>query len=158
MMWAVNEGHPKVVKLLLKHGADATKTTKDGNTALMAASIKGHDHIVKIILDSGLGGGAEGGAEEGGQEGGESMRVAAERAAARGKKTTLEFDIDNSNTEGSTALLWAARKNHLAALKVLLDRGAKIDKHDRSGSSPLMWAAYHGYVEEGRGGERAEGG
>ena len=59
MMWAVNEGHPKVVKLLLKHGANATKTTKDGNTALMAASIKGHDHIVKIILDSGLGGGGE---------------------------------------------------------------------------------------------------
>ena len=87
------------------------------------------------------------------------MRVAAERAAQRGKKTTLEFDIDNSNTEGSTALLWAARKNHLAALKVLLDRGAKIDKHDRSGSSPLMWAAYHGYVEEGRGrkGDSEEG-
>jgi ankyrin repeat protein len=40
-----------VVKLLLKHGADAQAAATTGWTALHAASKNGHESVVKILLE-----------------------------------------------------------------------------------------------------------
>ena len=48
---AAHEGHPDIVSILLKQGADVNKTTTSGrNTALMLACKKGHVAVVKVLL------------------------------------------------------------------------------------------------------------
>jgi ankyrin repeat protein len=41
------------MKLLFKKGADVNAAGKDGFTALMAVSLKGHTEVVKFLLDKG---------------------------------------------------------------------------------------------------------
>ena len=43
------EGHLDIAKLLLDKGADVNAKSKDGDTALMAASEKGHTKIVELL-------------------------------------------------------------------------------------------------------------
>ena len=48
-MAASHEGHIDIVKLLLDKGADVNAKSKDGDTALKAASVKGHTEIVELL-------------------------------------------------------------------------------------------------------------
>ena len=53
LMWAAQEGHEAVVKLLLDKGAAVDKALKDGHTALIIAAQKGHAAVAKVLLDKG---------------------------------------------------------------------------------------------------------
>ena len=53
----------------------------------------------------------------------------------------LVTDIDHRDAEGMTALMWVATSRNKAALKVILDRGAKLDVRSKDGRTALMWAA-----------------
>ena len=54
LMWAANNGHTQVVKLLLERRADVNvKKIDTGVTALMMASHEGHTEVVKLLLDKG---------------------------------------------------------------------------------------------------------
>ncbi|KAK3903332.1 hypothetical protein C8A05DRAFT_14717, partial [Staphylotrichum tortipilum] len=48
---------------------------------------------------------------------------------------------------GRTALSYAARGGHTAAVKTLLEMGAKVDvdAKDNDGRRPLLWAAVNGH-------------
>jgi ankyrin repeat protein len=48
---AAQEGHPKVVKLLLDAGADKDKTA-NGQTSLSIATNNGHTEVVQLLLDA----------------------------------------------------------------------------------------------------------
>ena len=48
---AAQEGHSKVVKLLLDAGADKDKTA-NGQTSLSIATEKGHTEVVQLLLDA----------------------------------------------------------------------------------------------------------
>lgn len=47
------KGSPYMMSILIKHGADISKTDRDGNTALMAAAKHSRNDNVKILLDAG---------------------------------------------------------------------------------------------------------
>jgi len=53
MLIASFQGHDKIVRLLLKHGASPNRGAKDGATPLIAASSGGHKKIVKALLKAG---------------------------------------------------------------------------------------------------------
>lgn len=53
LTFAVLQNQPKVVRLLVKNGADASAGAMDGNTALHAAVFLGYDKIVKELLRAG---------------------------------------------------------------------------------------------------------
>ena len=50
---ASSEGHTKMVKILLDHGAHVNQRNKNGMCALDNACEKGHTAVVKILLEHG---------------------------------------------------------------------------------------------------------
>jgi ankyrin repeat protein len=52
LMFAAAEGHVKVVRLLLEHGADPSLKDADGDTAESFATQKGHPDVVEILKAS----------------------------------------------------------------------------------------------------------
>ena len=62
-------------------------------------------------------------------------------------KVRLKADttvINTAGPDGTTALYWAARGDHLAIVRMLLAAGAKVDAADRYGITPLALAAVNG--------------
>lgn len=47
------EGNTAVAKMLIQHGADASRKDKEGKTVLMLAALNGHEELVKLLLDNG---------------------------------------------------------------------------------------------------------
>ena len=56
--WASYHGHAKVVKYLLKSGAQVDAETKDQYTALHIAAKEGQEEVANILLEHGAGLGA----------------------------------------------------------------------------------------------------
>jgi ankyrin repeat protein len=50
---ATKHNSPKVVRVLLKHGADVNTKDKDGETSLSLAEEKGYSQIVQILKQAG---------------------------------------------------------------------------------------------------------
>lgn len=50
-MYAAYYGHADIVKLLLAHGADKTRVTKKGETALSIAQKKKFESVVALLLE-----------------------------------------------------------------------------------------------------------
>ena len=55
--------------------------------------------------------------------------------------------IDQPDKRGMTALMWAVRYNNCPMIKILLDRGADVNKRNNSGMTPLMKAAHDGQID-----------
>ena len=112
LMRAARAGDTAVIRLLLESGADATLTTKDGNTALMFAAGVGYRdkntrgnerdalEAVKIFVDAGL-------------------------------------DVHQANTRGETALHGAADRGADTIAQFLVDRGAGLNVKSKQGFTPL---------------------
>jgi len=56
-------------------------------------------------------------------------------------------DVNCTNYENDTPVLWAARGNHMATVRLLMSRGAKLNLQNDEGSTPLYWAIRHGYCD-----------
>ncbi len=137
-------GQMDVVRTLLAsrykmvNGADAWF-----RTALMHASMKGHDAIVKGLLLHG----ADVNCTD------KDRWTALMFAASFGCVSTIEMllshgaALDHSDIDGLTPLMIAARNGHVAALKSLLARGADATRTDAAGKTALMHAAAKGHVE-----------
>ena len=54
-------------------------------------------------------------------------------------------DVAAANNDGSTALMWAARRGHEAVAQLLLQHGADVAAANNDGSTALMWAARRGH-------------
>jgi len=112
LMRAARAGDTESIRLLLDHGADATLTTKDGNTALMFAAGVGYRdknthgtergalEAVKIFVDAGL-------------------------------------DLRRSNAKGDTALHGAADRGADAVVQYLVEHGAELNARTKQGFTPL---------------------
>ncbi len=73
-----------------------------------------------------------------------------ELAFAAGKKhiEVVRNSLAGARREaGSEALMRACLIGHLAAVKALLDRGAKVNQNDSNGWTPLMEAAFGGHAD-----------
>jgi ankyrin repeat protein len=53
LLIAAENGHEKVVKVLLDSGAEKEAKEKGGRTALHIAAQKGHERIVTLLQESG---------------------------------------------------------------------------------------------------------
>src|SRR5689334_9770027 len=53
LMLAASAKQLDIVQLLVSRGADVNATNEDGSTALMAAVVKGHVHVVRVLLAAG---------------------------------------------------------------------------------------------------------
>jgi len=68
----------------------------------------------------------------------------AEEALARGAS------VNESDSNGTTALMWAVVNNHIDIVSLLLERGADVNLREHEGVTALMWAAENGRVDEAK--------
>ncbi len=79
----------------------------------------------------------------------EGLREAAMKGDAAGVKGFLAkgADVDGASEFGATSLIFAADRGHLEIVKMLLERGADVNRKDTTyQSSPIIWAAYNGHT------------
>lgn len=55
-------------------------------------------------------------------------------------------DPNHTESDGWSALHWAARKGHEQVCELLLQYGAKIDAKDKGCNTPLDWAESRDYT------------
>jgi ankyrin repeat protein len=129
--FAARAGHLDVVEILLRHGADVNALDNRGRSALMEAchggpwKLEPSEDIIQRLLDHGA-------------------HVDLFAAAATGRTGLIEeiLDreggvIDAEDGRGKTALFYAAHNNRLAAVKLLVERGADVNRSDAVGTAAL---------------------
>jgi ankyrin repeat protein len=129
--YAAMAGNFDVADMLLRFDADVNALDSHGMTPLMHACHAGPwksqpaDDIIQLLLDN-------------------NARVDLFQAAAMGRtaliETLLDQDgslIDASDDDGNTALFHAARNNRFAAVKLLVERGADVNRSDAVGIAAL---------------------
>ena len=145
LMYAAGEGRFDVVKYLINHGADVSKTNVDKETALHYASEYGQLKVAELLLSRGAGIDVED----------KWCRTPLMLAAARGHSDILLCLINHGadlnktkfNVHKRTALHYAIEYGHLKVVELLLSKGAGIDVEDEDGHTPLMLAALRGHSD-----------
>jgi ankyrin repeat protein len=59
----------------------------------------------------------------------------------------LEYNIDNQNENGDTALIRASSRGHTEVVKFLIKEGADVNTKDIFGNTALTLASLGGYIE-----------
>ncbi len=120
---AAQSSDTELMKLLLEYKADPFLATANGDTALTAAGGVGWVEGVTY--------------ERSPQDNVDAIRMLMD----------LGFDPNGANSEGRTALMGAALKGRNAAVQLLVDRGAKLEQHDRgSRDTDKMGSAAAGHT------------
>jgi ankyrin repeat protein len=112
LMRAARAGDTAAIRLLLDAGADAKRTTKDGNTALMFAAGVGYR---------------------------DKNTRGAERDALEAVKIFVSagFDVRQRNSREETALHGAADRGADTIVQYLVDHGAELNVKTKQGFTPL---------------------
>jgi ankyrin repeat protein len=129
--YAARSGHRDVVEILLRYHSDVNALDNRSRTALMEACHGGPwkfepaEDIIQLLLDH-------------------NAQVDLIQAAATGRTdliaSILDRDggvIESLDAEGKTALFHAAQNNRLAAVKLLVERGADVNRSDAVGIAAL---------------------
>ncbi len=125
-----------IMRALAARGADPTATPADGTTALIAAIAAGidsgpsaSDRRERRLDPLELAAKAE-------------RRVEEERLTLETVTLALEagVDVNAANNAGDTALHQATAKGLLAVIRMLAERGAKLDAENKRGATPLRVA------------------
>ena len=129
--FAARAGHLGVVDVLLRYHADVNALDHRGTSALMEAchggpwKLEPAEDIIQRLLDNGA-------------------QVDLFQAAAMGRTSLiasiLDRDvsaIDTRDAQGKTALFHAAHNNRLAVVKLLVERGADVNRSDAVGTAAL---------------------
>jgi len=152
LLLAIDGLRSRIALLLIERGADVNTETFDPGgkerTALMWASEKGLDDVVRALLAKGAPVNARNDVGE------TALLVGAQSFQSFGKnqaavvKTLLEAgaDIEARSSKGGTALMRAAPESN-GVLAVLLDRGANVNAATNAGFTALMIAADAGHIE-----------
>jgi uncharacterized protein len=113
---AALSGDIEVMRLLLAHGADPNIATKQGSTALMAAS--GINWVPGQILSHSEADYVE------------AVKLCLERGA----------DVNATNSLGMMAMHGAANRGWESIIQILADHGSKLDVTDIGGRTPMILA------------------
>jgi len=170
-------GNARGITFMVSHGANPDVEDKEGQTALMIASVGGYGDVVETLVkhkadvnkkhqQSGitalmlaaaydhpdvvrilLDNGAQIDAKD------DSGWTALIHAASYGHSDTVRTllnrgaDANAKNSDSHTALSFAALEGHTDTVKALLDGGSAIDSKDDNGRTALMLAAAKGHTE-----------
>jgi ankyrin repeat protein len=123
LMWAAAEHHPEVVKLLLAHGADWKVRSFDRETKMPKLSAASS---VTPIARGGF----------------TAFLFTAREGDVESAKVMLEggVDIDQTDVDGTNALVVSIMNKKYTFAKFLLDRGANPNLADDKGRAPLYAA------------------
>ena len=134
LMFAARTGRPEVLNLLLEAGAkvDAKETMRQ-TTALMWAAEQGHAEAIRLLVAAGADINAQSTIEE-----------------AKKRRGVVYKQGENQHTGGVTPLVLAARQGNLAAVKVLAENGADLNKGAGDGTTAMVVAIQNGHYDVAR--------
>jgi ankyrin repeat protein len=125
-----------------KHDVYSTRVSGP-EQILLWASRRGHDAIIKTLLDNGTN------VETRDRRGYTPLAAAAYEGYDNVVRLLLDKGADREarNKNARTPLALATRKGDVDSLKLLIQRGADIDSRDSFGDTPLTVAATHSHEE-----------
>jgi cytohesin len=157
LMWAADEAHAPAVKFLIEHGADLNARSNPASRGRGPALGKANDPRKAVA--------AQGAAVARGQAldlaqlreaearanaaAAEAARDAADDAADQAAVGFARNRVPPNDGGQLTALIYAARSDDLATVKVLLDAGVDINQTSGYGWSPLLVATQNRYYKLG---------
>ena len=167
LMLASLEGRLEIVRELLRSRADPNLADAAGQNALTLAAIRGHDDIVRTLLEAGaqVPDDGRGNALIGALAGNKTrvMELIIPRASPAARSSALVYAVENGREEAvatlgrgldpallSAPLISAARAARPQAVATLLELGASAETADTRGITALMWSAYGGNAETTR--------
>src|SRR5262245_22224959 len=131
-------GNERTVRLLLARGAAITDQDQMGETCLTTASKRGDAEMVKALIEAGAD--VTAGASWPGQA---PLIWAAEEGNIETLRCLLDHGAGKIQPHLDIALSSAARRGSLAAVRLLIEKGANPNAPSPiAGYTPLMWAAY----------------
>ncbi|KAM9101493.1 ankycorbin isoform X3 [Sarcophilus harrisii] len=144
LLQAVENGDvEKVVSLLGKKGACATKHDSEGKTAFHLAASRGQVECLRAMVTHG----ADVTAQD--TAGHSALHLAAKNSHPECIKKLLQFKCPAENTDnsGKTALHYAAAHGCLQAAQILCEHKSPINLKDLDGNIPLLLAVQNGHTE-----------
>lgn len=127
---------PKILQLLLDHGADPNSLCGNG-TPLIAATYD-QPKVIRLLLARGAK------ADARGEYGGNALSNFADDAETMRLLIDAGADIHARGHSNSTPLMSAARGGTIQTIQLLLDKGAHLEDKDSNGATPLLLAAQSG--------------
>lgn len=139
LLGACITGKTKIVKTLIKEGANPDITNENDVTLLMIASQYGHAKILEILINSGL--------DVNLQD--DNCRTALMYACKYGYIECVKLlinskNIDHQDSEGWTALMLSCENGNFQIVKLLVNAKAKTEIENIHGDNAIHIAAGHG--------------
>jgi serine/threonine-protein phosphatase 6 regulatory ankyrin repeat subunit B len=128
-----------VVHTLLARNADVNKRDSRNQTALASAILNGNLDIARLLVESGA-------IEVGVKEANLIVEATRGNVIAISRLLDVGADINATDRQGRTALMWAAAKGHEEAVRLLVRRGADVAAKSRTARTALMEACRAGHV------------
>jgi len=140
---AAQNGHAKVLKMLLAAGANKDVACNDGFTPVHFAAQNGHAEVLKMLLAAGAN------KDVACNDGFTPVHFAAQNSHAEVMKMLLAAGAnkDVACNDGFTPVHFAAQNGHAEVMKMLLAAGANKDVACNDGFTPVHFAAQNGHAE-----------
>jgi ankyrin repeat protein len=144
---ASKAGRAVVVGVLLARGADANHKDRGGWTRLHNASQKGHDDVVRLLLDPVQAPVANVNAQD--LNDNTPLHIASFHGKTAAIKILLErgATLDARDKQGGTALHDAAQGGHLEVVRLLLDHRADSRARNGIGEMPFQVASRNNHTD-----------
>ena len=144
LLWACQNGHTNVVKILLRQGVNVKAASFVKKTALHFAAQSGQVDLVEILIKEGLK------VDSKDKNGVTSLF----QACYKGQRSTVECLIQNGADLSArlvknnyTCLHIASEKGHVEVLKLLLENGVDLHSRNKSGDTPFLRNCFLGYAK-----------
>ncbi|CAB1120289.1 unnamed protein product [Ectocarpus sp. CCAP 1310/34] len=120
LMLATTNGHPRVVRILLNHGANMSIVDDVGSDALLKSAVVGHSAVTKMLVK------ASANLEAADFDGATPLHLAATCGNSEVMRVLIEAgaEVDSRMTTGSTPLCTAASFGHTSAVIRLIHANA----------------------------------
>lgn len=140
LMEAARDGDEQAVMQCLERGDNVNEFDYNGATALIWAALKGKLKIVEKLLEKGAN------INQASNSGMTALMHAAHQGHVNVVVELLKWsDVNQTDKEGNTPLMWAVIGKKIKTMAKLLEAGADINYVDYSGNTVLMKAARNGY-------------
>jgi uncharacterized protein len=147
LMWAAEAGNGALVKLLLDRGAQVDARDHERKTALVYA-VEGF--LDAAVVDTLLEHGADPNVRD--QHGRTLLMAAADDGKVDAARVFLSRggELLETDSNGATALSYAARSDHPEMVRFLVKAGIPVNHRDRADITPLMQAESWGATKAAR--------
>lgn len=143
LMYASQEGHLEIVKVLIYNGANPNARPYNGVTPLIAAATTNQVDVADYLIQHGAN------VDFKDNDSVSSLHLAAGYGYWVMADMLIFYDanINAATTDGATPLFTAAYSGDTALCNLLIGKGANLHKADNMGFSPLLVAAQEGHLQ-----------